>query len=277
MEKLHEAFVNGLTSGAVGEFYRNLERLYGRVRPHLPRRGRVRYNSVEVAVHRRPLDILFPNVAWRARDQPKYDSGPVDAVRSNVTEGDVVVVVGGGFGVTTVAAARRAGESGRILTYEAAEQRVEDVRKAAAYDGVSDRVSVLHAVVHRVIKPLGDVGDAPTVPGRALPPCDVLVLDCDGPEVEVLRDLAVEPRVIVANTAGRFDSSETDVRNALADLGYRVVTRGVMNEESPEFCHENGYYSLTAVREDREKGRASDAEEETGGDRPPEHAAPRSR
>lgn len=274
MNKLRELFADRVADGAAEDIYQGLVRLFGRVRPYLPKRRRVIYNSVEVNVSKRPLDWLFPAVSWRARDQPKYDSGPVGGVRDHVTEGDMVVIVGGGFGVTTVEAARRVGETGAVLTYEAAEERVDDIRKAAEYDGLSDRVSVLHALVERVDKPIGEVGDAPRVPARALPNCDVLVLDCDGPEARILRGLSIEPRVIVANTAGRFGSPEADVREALTDHGYRVVSRGVTNEECPEFCHEHGYYALTAVREDCLQDTNADRSEAVEADVPVRQASP---
>ena len=274
MEQFRELFAGHVAGGVTGKVHDGLERLFERVRPYLPRRRRVRYNTVEVNVFERPLDRLFPSASWRARDQPQYDSGLVDGVRSSVTEGDVVVVVGGGFGVTTVAAARRVGESGTVLTYEAATERVRDVRKAVEYEGLSDRVSVLHASVEQVVHALGEVGDAPRVPARTLPPCDVLVVDCDGPETTVLRNLTVEPRVVVANTAARFGSAERGVRNALSDRGYRVVSREVASEESREFCHEHGYYALTAVRGDHE--RTPERTVEAVADQPSERGASRS-
>lgn len=250
MGQLRQLCADRLTSGTIGELYEGLGRLFERVRPYLPKRRQVRYNSVDVNVFERPLDWLFPAASWRAQDQPQYDSGTVDGIREQVSEGDTVVIAGGGFGVTTVAAARRVGDSGAVITYEAAEERVHDIRKAAEYADLSDRVSVLHALVERVDRSIGEVGDAPAVPPRALPACDVLVLDCDGPEAQILRNLSIEPRTIVANTAGRFGSPESAVREALTDLGYRVISRGVIDEGSTEFCHEHGYYTLVAVGED---------------------------
>ena len=251
MGQLRQLCADRVTSGTTGELYEGLGRLFECVRPYLPKRRQIRYNSVYVNVFERPLDWLFPAVSWRAQDKPQYDSGTVDGIREQVSEGDTVVIVGGGFGVTTVVAARYVGDSGAVITYEAAEGRVHDIRKAAEYDGLSDRVSVLHALVERVDRSIGEVGDAPAVPPRALPACDVLVLDCDGPEAKILRDLSIEPRTIVANTAGRFGSPESAGREALTDLGYRVISRGVIDEGSAEFCHEHGYYTLVAVGEER--------------------------
>jgi hypothetical protein len=256
--------------GARGTLYRGANYLFGLVRPSLPRGRRVSFNSVEVNVHRRPLDGLFPMAAKQARayDQPAYDSGLVDAVRETVDAGDTVVIVGGGFGVTTVAAARQVGEEGIVLTYEAATERVVDIREALRHHDLEDRVAVLHAVVERAVHTLGGVGDAPTVPARMLPSCDVLVLDCDGCEVSILRDLVIAPRTLVVGTASRFGSSESTVREALDDLRYRVVSREITNEENPEFCLENGYYALTALREDRARRSALEPVRGTDGSGP---------
>lgn len=113
---------------------------------------------------------------------PEYEVEHVSALRSTVRSGDRVVIVGGGWGVTATLAAHQCGPDGRVDVYEAVPSVAEEVEQTVERNGVADRVTV-H--VERV--------DGET----DLPECDVLELDCEGAEVDVLRHLDIQPRVLV--------------------------------------------------------------------------------
>lgn len=83
------------------------------VRPLLPKRV-VSYNGVPVRASRIG-DSIKP---WLTRDIPGYEEALVQGIRQYVEVGDTVVVVGGGWGVSTVAAAKRFGNGGQVITFE---------------------------------------------------------------------------------------------------------------------------------------------------------------
>lgn len=174
---------------------------------------------------------------------PEYEAALIDALRESVAEGDDVVVVGGGFGVSSVVAANQAGEEGSVVTYEGGSNQYKLLLESLELNDVSDLVTVEHAIVGSAVSLFTPSGDADTVEATELPACDVLEMDCEGAELEILRDLEIVPHTIVVETHACFGAPEKDVRAELDRLGYDIIDRG---EEKPE----KGVIVLTAVRSD---------------------------
>lgn len=201
----------------------------GVVRPYLPSKIGV-FNSVAA----RRVKLLD------ATDEfPKYEATMLDALRTAVEPGDDVVVVGGGYGVSSVVAARRAGPEGSVTAFEPARERFAYIDETAALNGVADCVDARRALVGPAVKVDGDGSGAEQVAASDLPGCDVLALDCEGAEAEVLRHAAVEPRTVVVETHDCFGTPEAETRDALREMGYEVVERAA---DEPE----RGIYVLTA-------------------------------
>lgn len=199
-------------------------------RPHTPRRLAV-FNGVAVRGVR-----LFD-----ATDTfPDYERSLIAGIRSWVAPGDTVVVVGGGRGVSSVVAARRTGPEGSVNTYEGSAERCELATETVNLNEVDDVVEVNHDIVGEAVSLANASEGATTLPPGELPACDVLVLDCEGAEMEILEQLDQRPRVLIIETHAFLDSPEEDVRATLDDLGYEVVDRGVEVEEM-------GVYVLTVV------------------------------
>jgi hypothetical protein len=174
---------------------------------------------------------------------PEYEADIIAALREHVRDGDDVVVVGGGFGVSSVVAARRVGDDGSVTTYEAGADQYDLVAETLEINDVEDRVDVEHAIVGSAVSTYTPPEDASVVDAGDLPTCDVLEMDCEGAELEILRNLEVRPRVVVVEAHANFDAPEADVRAELDRLGYDVVDRGVEDEAK-------GIVILTAVRDD---------------------------
>ena len=174
---------------------------------------------------------------------PEYEADIVAALRTHVRDGDDVVVVGGGFGVSSVVAARRAGDAGSVTTYEAGADQYDLVAETLEINDVEDSVDVEHAIVGSAVSTYTPPEDAAVVDAADLPTCDVLEMDCEGAELGILRELRIRPRVVVVEAHANFDAPEADVRAELDRLGYDVVDRGV--EDAAK-----GIVILTAVRDD---------------------------
>lgn len=219
-------------SGPVGLVTRAAASVYRRgIRPRLPIAGPVRYGGVPVAVDasRRWGDRIVP-ASWTpsdAHDVPDYESALLDGLRRHVRAGDRVTVVGGGVGATAAFAAVRVGPEGHVVCYEGAADGAEVVRGTAALNGVADRLEVRHAVVARAISVYGDGPHGAIVEPAALAPCDVLELDCEGAEVDVLREMTIRPRTVLVETHGLYGAATGVVAGVLHDLGYRVADLGV--------------------------------------------------
>lgn len=100
--KLRDTYADG---GIRAVLRKSLPYLHLRhVRPHLPRRN-VRLNRYQIPTNRL-FDGLLPAVETEST-RPDYESGLVDGIDEYVREGDTVVIVGGGYGVTALAAAEK--------------------------------------------------------------------------------------------------------------------------------------------------------------------------
>ncbi|MGB9965901.1 FkbM family methyltransferase [Halobacterium hubeiense] len=191
--------------------------------------------------------FLDPVVPGHSLDKPGYEEAIVSALRNHVRQGDHVVVVGGGWGVSATVAAEQTGASGNVHVYEGAQDGVEHVHETAALNGCEDRITVEHAIVGQEVSLYSDSGDAPVLPGSEIPACDVLVLDCEGAELDILADLTIEPSTIIVETHGFLGAPVDDVRDRLIDLGYSVRKCTVAESANADYCEENGIYVLVAT------------------------------
>lgn len=212
------------------------------VRPHLPETT-VTYNGIQV----RNAQLGDSLVPWHTTDIPGYEEAIVRSIREHVDGGDRVVIVGGGWGVSTVAAARRVGEEGSVVTFEGSESAVTNVEETVYLNDVSEGVAVRHAIVSLAHSLRGEKGKATVVSPEELPECEVLVLDCEGAEKEILEEMEIRPRVLAVETHGMFDAPSEEIKKRIGGRGYSITDLRVAEERKREFCEENDIYVVTAV------------------------------
>ncbi|MCY4732432.1 hypothetical protein KY092_17930 [Natronomonas gomsonensis] len=215
------------------------------IRPLLPTHV-VRYNGVLVRASR-VGDSFIP---WRATDIPNYEDALVCGIRRYVEKNDTVVIIGGGWGVSTVVAAEQVGKRGRVITYEGGERTVEKIKETVQLNGLSDRISIQHSVVGQAISLRDDSGGAKVVCPIEIPNCDVLVLDCEGAETQILEQMEIFPRNVVVETHGIYDAPKATVLSKLSDAGYDLIETRVAERRLLEECMRNGIYVVYAKRSD---------------------------
>jgi hypothetical protein len=75
----------------------------------------------------------------------------------------------------------------------------------------------------------------------------VLELDCEGSEVEILRELTVQPRMILVETHGIYDAPTDLVASLLEKRGYIVSHRGLA--EHSDLCAKRDIRVLLGKRD----------------------------
>jgi len=155
-------------------------------------------------------------------EYPDKDFPPVVAIKSAVNEGDKVIVIGGGNGLTPAVAAKLSGQGGRVLIFEGAKQQVEVVGRTMTLNNLSDITEVRHALVGPPIALYGAPVDAEKFDIGELPECDVIEMNVEGAELEILRNLKVRPRVMIIGIHTRYGVSEADVLSELERMDYTV-------------------------------------------------------
>lgn len=203
---------------------------YKLLRPHLPRKIGILYGYPA----RRPKLLDATDI------DETYEDVLIPAIYRSVKPGDDVVVVGGGFGVSSVAAAEEAGKEGSVTAFEPSTERYMCAMDTILMNHKLDQIDFRQAYV-------GIPNDLSPEPGAAqispeeLPVCDALIMDCEGSEVDVISRMTAEPRVVVVETHGCFDSPTEDVTTALEERGYEIKS---IRQDDPNL----GIDIVTAVR-----------------------------
>lgn len=178
-------------------------------------------------------------------DHPDHEAPSIESLRRLVRRGDSVVVVGGGWGASTVVAARMTHYEGDVTVFEATSEMIPTIERTLAVNQVEDLVTLRHAAVGDVsdlTEELFGAADGERLGPDAIPACDVLELDCEGAELEILRSLEFVPRVLIVECHDDLGSPTADVERELTDRGYEIVDRGVVGPD-------NDLDVLTATRD----------------------------
>ena len=160
--------------------------------------------------------------------KPDREAACGDALRRHVERGDEVTVIGGGRGLTTVIAARMTHLEGSVTAYESNSAMLEMLHRTIEVNRVADLVTTVHAAVGSVSEQAEELfgpGDGEKLDPAALPPCDVLEMDCEGAELEVLQGMECRPRTIVVETHAPLGVPPEDVEATLDGIGYDVIER----------------------------------------------------
>jgi FkbM family methyltransferase len=179
-------------------------------------------NDVTVPVEIYPIDryIPFYELPYHTEDYPLYEQTEVGALRTYATEGDDVVVIGGGFGVTAVVASRVTG--GTVTVFEPNANRFDILKQVVEANGHRSSIELNHAIVSDVNS--SDVArraeaDPELVSPEELPDADIFEVDCEGAEVTILNHMRARPSVILVETHNNHDK----VAQTLRDIGYNIV------------------------------------------------------
>lgn len=223
--------MRGSLLGSVGSIHLDF------IRPFLPKTGYVVRNDVRVGV-RKPLDWIWDDRRWHGQPTSKerYKKGNTDCIDHCVQTGDIIVVIGGGYGVTGIRAAEQVGPDGHVHIYEGSREQIKYIKFAVREHGFEDRCTVHHSIVGENIDVYDGMGDPEIVVPGSLPACDVLELDCEGAEFSILHEMDIIPRDIIAEIHNhKFSESASEFLEILCDKGYsidlRVDQKGVILSE----------------------------------------------
>jgi len=202
-----------LTSTVPEPVKKVVQRAYdGFVRDHLPRTWCV-YGDIPARDNR-----LLDTTDYK----PHYKEGLVSAIREGVHDGDNVVLVGGGRGISSVHCAR---QGATVTAYEASAEMCDIARETVARQGWSQAVDVRHAIVGEALDVFGELGKPDAISPDALETGDVLIMDCEGAEMGILRRLEDWPATVIVETHPGMGATTGAVRTRLEHRGYDVTDR----------------------------------------------------
>jgi hypothetical protein len=218
--------IQSTTSYLYTEYFRN----------YSPRMNKkIRYNNV-VTGDVRLFDYVFKYGS--ASGNPVHKLPNINALVTAISDGDEVLVLGGGMGVTAVHAAWCGGD---VTVFEASARVCERLERVIELNGVADRVTVRNALVGSDVRLAA--GEVPqTVDPATLDGFDVVEIDIQGAEISVLNQLAARPRRIIVETHGYLGASPDKSAEQLRNMGYDVERR--LSEEGKRESERMGMYIL---------------------------------
>lgn len=200
----------------------------------------VSYSGIETPYNASIFDRFVPGYS-QPENNPTYESAEVDAVREYTRDGDDVVIVGAGRGITPTVAANSVGKNGQVIAYEASTDRVSRANKTVQYNQVRDLVEIHHRIVAKAADVRGTIGSASIISPSELPSCDFLELDCEGAEELILEEMNITPRVISVETHETKGVSHSNVLELLESRGYQVT------EETDKTDQHEGIRHIVAI------------------------------
>lgn len=220
-----------------------LATLYGRYLVMLPFFYHPKYNGISISK---------PHLPWDDSERPTYESGLISAIQNHVDLGNDVVIVGGGYGVTAVEAGNQVGNDGSVVVYEGSPMWARRAEETVRLNECENVASVQQAVVGPNINVYdgGTTEDVETLPPDSLPQCDVLELDCEGAELDILRELNHRPKKIFVESHGMHGAPSSKVREILEDMSYDVISTTVADDSKRDSCQDNDVLVLVALKDD---------------------------
>jgi hypothetical protein len=213
------------------------------LRPYLPDTN-LRYNSV-VVPGGKLLDEIMP---FTEGSRPYYESAIVKHLRNVVQPTDRVLIVGGGWGVTAVIAARQLDRDGEVIVYEASKKYYEIIKQTVKINDVHSTVKFNHSIVGHKVKLKSREENANTIEPQNLPNCNVIELDCEGSEGYIIDNMNIRPRNIIVETHGHRNSPTQSISQKVKNKKYRVLGSEVASIDRFEHCKENDIKVLAAQR-----------------------------
>lgn len=156
-----------------------------------------------------------------------YEGPLVRSMKQQIEPGDRVVIVGGGYGVSAVVASKLVGSKGTVTVFEGAKKMIPVIEETVALNS-APAVEVYHNIVSEAIALYGDGGEASVISPEELPDCDVLVLDCEGAELDTLSNMTYTPRSVVVETHGHYGAPTSEILDLLAE--YEITYNQLISE-----------------------------------------------
>jgi hypothetical protein len=192
------------------------------VRRLLPPTGDSRYDFMrQKYIKKKVFDDYVPSNRWLPGDKNKKRT--YKKFHQSITEaGSNVVIIGGGYGISTFYACQSAGRDGHVTVYEASKDQVDIIDDMCKEREVSEQCEIIHGLVGDDINIYGETQSYKQIQINEIRSCDVLELDCEGAELSILESIEISPDHILCEVHGQYLDDPEKTVPILEDLGYEI-------------------------------------------------------
>jgi len=218
------------------------------LRERIPKTGPRYLHDIKVGEKIPILDPMF-SYGLDSHD-PTYKFPNIRALSKAVEKGDIVMILGGGRGVTAVVASQLTGSEDSVVVYEPMEERASITRRTLEMNGIREKVELREVAVGSIPTEFGFESAPDKIHPSELEECDVIEIDVEGAETEILSSLEIRPREIIVETHGFRGAPSKETKQVLEEMGYDIISNNPV-DRGPEYADENDAYVLRAVYERR--------------------------
>lgn len=180
--------------------------------------------------------------------RPLYEEALRNGAEQVIQPGDSVTILGGGAGVVTVYASRYAGSNGNLQVFEASTEMIEVLQETINRNRSCAPIQIHHAIVGELYEAWGQVGERNHVSITDFPASDIYIIDIEGAELNVIKDLP-DCRAVVVESHGALGSPTNQVINNLSNRGFKIKSVGVAEPSRVSIMNEKDIKVTVATRE----------------------------
>lgn len=223
-----------------------LLKLYKMVRTILPSYGKVKLSGYTTCRQQKILDEYVPGYP-NNRHRKTYEYGILKSIEKYVKDEMSVVVIGGGKGITTIAAAKKVGKRGHVTSYEGNASIAKELEKNVEINEVSKRTQIVNKAVSKAGSVYGQKDSIEVVKASHVPICDVLILDAEGSEIFIINHLDHIPEVLIVETHGMYGAGSDKVTSLMQNLSYDIASKQVADKDKSKFCRKNDIFVVVGL------------------------------
>jgi precorrin-6B methylase 2 len=246
-EKVHRALEIYSQAGLISMLTEGIQYVFNqKVAPYTPRTYQL-CNGVIIRNHKigEILSSAYDTGGFR---RPTYEDGLKQAVADMISTGDDVVVLGAGAGVVTTYVSRFAGESGHVFAYEASIEMVRILEETIDRNQTAASVDISHAAVGEVHSTWGELGDPEEYSVNDIPSADIFVIDVEGAEKDIIKNLP-NCRGVIVETHGVLGSPTDEIKESLSKDGFEIRTVMIAEPSRTNICKKNDIRIVVASQD----------------------------
>lgn len=189
------------------------------LRPYLPKKYHYRN---KVKFEGRILDRYNSSI-YTDRGGRIHKKEYIKTIKESITIGDDVVVIGGGYGTSSVPASKQCG-NGQVTIFEPGSEQVEEIKEVMAINGCKN-YNIIQGVFYDDRNVWSESSNAKKLNASDIPKCDVLEMDCEGAEQKICENLEIKPREIIVEVHNDLGSSSEGIKKILKQKNYELESR----------------------------------------------------
>lgn len=210
-----------------------------------------KYADVLTPFQKSYIDIILRPFWKSLADNYSYESGIRRCV-DKLNLAGAVCIVGGGNGIMATYIAKTNSD----LTIDCFEGSLEYYKRCLLTKELNKYSLESNLTFHNklVAENIGVYGQATSglLPARDLPDCETLVMDCEGAEFTIIKNMKIRPKHIIVETHGFLGFPTSNTVALLERKGYSVLDKHVADDGMQKFCVDNDIFVLLAKLENTE-------------------------